>query len=306
LTDTPNLAMPYIDVGQSQKEVSHNQALTTLDVLAQATVINATTTTPPGSPTDGQAWIVGASATGAWAGKDKQIAAWFSGWKFYQPKEGWLCWDQTQDKLFVYDGAAWAVAPAGVGSTLRAADGAVATPGFAFDLDLDTGIYRIGANDMGFATGGVLRFRVDGSGIMRLVSGNLILGASGSGGVALGGTYVGLKSDDGADRIRLGKLASDNRILIDLYDAAGGSAVVIRDNAAADMVKLDSDGNIDFQGEVRRNGTKVLAARDTGWTAFTGTASKGGFATSTVTLAQLAQVVKAMQDALTAHGIVGA
>lgn len=117
--------------------------------------------------------------------------------------------------------------------------------------------------------------------------------------------YVGIRSEDGAYRVRAGKLASDNRIIIDLYDAAGGSAVVIRDSAAADMVKLDSDGNVDFQGEVRRNAVKLLGARDTGWTAFTGTASKGGFATGTVTLTQLAQVVKALQDALTAHGIVG-
>lgn len=119
-------------------------------------------------------------------------------------------------------------------------------------------------------------------------------------------TYSGLRSRDGADRLRFGKLGTDNRVLIDLYDAAGGSAVVIRDSSGADMVKLDSDGNVDFQGEARRNGVKLLGARDTGWTAFTGTASKGGFATSTVTLPQLAQVVKALQDALTAHGIVGA
>lgn len=55
------------------------------------------------------------------------------------------------------------------------------------------------------------------------------------------------------------------------------------------------------------NGTKVLGARDTGWTAMTGSSDKAtSYATSTVTLAQLAGRVMALQAALTAHGIVGA
>lgn len=40
----------------------------------------------------------------------------------------------------------------------------------------------------------------------------------------------------------------------------------------------------------------IVARPDTGWTAMTGTATKGGFDTASVTLPQLAQVVKAMLD----------
>jgi hypothetical protein len=112
LSISPNIGLPYIDVGQAQKEVTHNEALAALDVLVQGAVINATTTAPPGSPTDGQAWIVAASATGAWAGKDKQIAAWFGGWRFYPPKEGWRVWDQAADVIRTFDGTNWRVAPA--------------------------------------------------------------------------------------------------------------------------------------------------------------------------------------------------
>jgi hypothetical protein len=43
--------------------------------------------------------------------------------------------------------------------------------------------------------------------------------------------------------------------------------------------------------------SKADAGTSSGWTAMTGTASKGGFDTGTVTLGQLAQVVKAMVDA---------
>lgn len=52
-------------------------------------------------------------------------------------------------------------------------------------------------------------------------------------------------------------------------------------------------------------GTQVIGSRNTGWTAPTGTATKGGFDTATVTLPQLAAQMKALQDALTLHGLIG-
>lgn len=51
---------------------------------------------------------------------------------------------------------------------------------------------------------------------------------------------------------------------------------------------------------------KVVDARRTGWTAATGTATRTTFATSTVTLPQLAEHVKALLDDLIAHGLIGA
>jgi hypothetical protein len=46
------------------------------------------------------------------------------------------------------------------------ADGVVATPGIAFASDTDTGIYRIGANDMGFAAGGVVQADIGATGLV--------------------------------------------------------------------------------------------------------------------------------------------
>ena len=55
------------------------------------------------------------------------------------------------------------------------------------------------------------------------------------------------------------------------------------------------------------NGIKVVGARDTGWTAMTGTANEATvYDTATVTLAQLAGRVMALQAALTTHGLIGA
>ena len=53
-------------------------------------------------------------------------------------------------------------------------------------------------------------------------------------------------------------------------------------------------------------GTKVVGARDTGWGAPTGTATKTTFVTAAVTLPELGERVKALIDALTTHGMIGA
>ena len=58
---------------------------------------------------------------------------------------------------------------------------------------------------------------------------------------------------------------------------------------------------------IRLNETQVVGVRATGWTAMTGTTDKASaFATSTVTLVQLAGRVMALQAALTLHGLIGA
>jgi hypothetical protein len=48
---------------------------------------------------------------------------------------------------------------------IQAPGGTAAAPVFSFISDADTGMYRIGANQIGFATGGVLRATIDSNGI---------------------------------------------------------------------------------------------------------------------------------------------
>ncbi len=65
--------------------------------------------------------------------------------------------------------------------------------------------------------------------------------------------------------------------------------------------------NVSASPYLKLNATKVVGIRDTGWTAFTGITNKAtGYATSTITLQQLAERVAALQVALTTHGLVGA
>ncbi|NJO82927.1 MAG: DUF2793 domain-containing protein, partial [Blastochloris sp.] len=84
---TPHITAPYLVEGQSQGEVTHNDGLNYLETLICGKIKDRNLTAPPGSPADGDAYIVMATATGAWAGHDGKIAAYYSGWIFITPKE---------------------------------------------------------------------------------------------------------------------------------------------------------------------------------------------------------------------------
>ena len=65
---TTLLLLPYILAAQSQKHVTHNDALRILDGLVQLSVLDRDLTAPPGSPADGDRFLVASGATGDWAG----------------------------------------------------------------------------------------------------------------------------------------------------------------------------------------------------------------------------------------------
>lgn len=103
MSNSPNLALPYLAAAQAQKHVTVNEALRALDALVQIAVESAELSTPPGSPADGQRWIVGDAPTDAWAGQTDKIAAWQDGaWTFYAPRDGWRAWDRENARELVY------------------------------------------------------------------------------------------------------------------------------------------------------------------------------------------------------------
>jgi len=107
---TPNLALPYLAAAQAQKHVTVNEALDHLDGIVQLSVISSTLTAPPASPTEGNRYIVAASATGAWAGWDGSVAHFSGGaWLRLIPLSGWLAWDQAVGGIKTYDASiGWA------------------------------------------------------------------------------------------------------------------------------------------------------------------------------------------------------
>lgn len=111
---------------QAQKHITHNEAIRALDALVQLSVLDRSLTAPPGSPANGDRYIVAAAATGAWAGSDGKVAAYQdNAWAFYAPREGWLTWVADEDAAFVWDGSAWIglSAGGGGGASLNPASG---------------------------------------------------------------------------------------------------------------------------------------------------------------------------------------
>lgn len=72
-------------------------------------VENLTTTLPPALPTLEDAYIVGPSATGAWAGKDNYVALCIAagGFALFAPKAGYEVYDKSTSTVYRYNGTSW-------------------------------------------------------------------------------------------------------------------------------------------------------------------------------------------------------
>ncbi len=108
MATTPHLTLTLVEQAQAQKEVTVNEALKRLDAILNTGAKDKDLTAPPGAPAAGDVYLVAASATGAWAGHDKEIAYYDQTWKFIAPKQGVTLWVNDEDLLYRYDGAAWA------------------------------------------------------------------------------------------------------------------------------------------------------------------------------------------------------
>lgn len=119
-------AIVYCDIGGNISN-SLRALLRSIDALVQASVLSAAIATPPGSPANGDAYIVAASPTGAWAGQQGNIAVWSTqiattdtntkvpAWEFHAPKAGWLAYNAATSQLFLYSGTSWAALATGGG-----------------------------------------------------------------------------------------------------------------------------------------------------------------------------------------------
>lgn len=105
---TPNLGLPVLAQGQAQKEITHNDALLRLDALVQTNVKSRALATPPGSPSNGDRWIVPSGATGVWAGQNDKIAFWREGaWAFFAPAVGWRVHVEDERLTVVWTDGSW-------------------------------------------------------------------------------------------------------------------------------------------------------------------------------------------------------
>jgi hypothetical protein len=139
---TRNLDLPFIAAAQAQKHVTHNESLRVLDAIVQLTVLDKDLGAPPGSPADGERFIVGPAASGAWTGQTDKVAAWQdAAWAFYAPRAGWLAWVADEGRLYAWSGSAWSALPAG------SLDNVVEDAAPQLGGDLDANGHNIGFDD---------------------------------------------------------------------------------------------------------------------------------------------------------------
>jgi Protein of unknown function (DUF2793) len=105
---TPRSALPLLAAAQSQKHVTHNEALLKADALLCCNILDRDLSAPPSSPSDGDTYLIKATATDAWAGQDGNLAyAVDGGWRFYAPFQGLVAYIADETRLVVYSGGAW-------------------------------------------------------------------------------------------------------------------------------------------------------------------------------------------------------
>lgn len=108
MADTTHLGLPGVSAGIAGWDTTINTGLIMLDGLVGMSVLDRDLATPPGSPADGDRYIVAASATGAWSGWENSVAMFVTtGWLRLQPQTGWRAWAADENLMLTYDGTAW-------------------------------------------------------------------------------------------------------------------------------------------------------------------------------------------------------
>jgi hypothetical protein len=102
------LGLPFIQPGQAQKELFHNEALALVDGLLHAAAEGGPAAAPPAAPAAGQCWIVAGSPSGAWSGQAHKLAIWTDGgWRFAAPVLGMIVWNKAAGHWLHWRGNAW-------------------------------------------------------------------------------------------------------------------------------------------------------------------------------------------------------
>lgn len=139
---TPRLALPMVQPGQAQKEMTLNEALMRIDLLCQASVVEPPRDQPPATPQPGRCWIVGTAPAGDWAGQAGSVAGWTpGGWRFVLPHEGLSVWIESESLPARFVGGAWQIGNArGVpdgsgGQAVGAGPASIAEPAGGITVD---------------------------------------------------------------------------------------------------------------------------------------------------------------------------
>lgn len=103
----------------TENEDAYNQSLVMIEAHLLQRVLSRSTGAPPGSPANGDLYIVPASGTtGAWVGQEKKLALYYNGWIYAPPVEGPVLHVDDETGIYVRystTAAAWQSVSPGVG-----------------------------------------------------------------------------------------------------------------------------------------------------------------------------------------------
>jgi len=110
MSQSTRLGLPYLAAAQAQKHVTVNESLLRLDALVQPSARSATTSAQPGSPADGDVYLLPAGKTGAaWGAMANGAIAYYrdGAWEELTPHAGWRCYVEDEAALYAHNGSAW-------------------------------------------------------------------------------------------------------------------------------------------------------------------------------------------------------
>lgn len=106
--ETPRLRLAQLVSLQELNAVTWNEALAQLDALVDLCLLGQFVNTPPASPADGDAYLLGSAPGGAWSGYANKIATCRDGaWQFATPFKGLLAFVPATPDFLVFNGTAW-------------------------------------------------------------------------------------------------------------------------------------------------------------------------------------------------------
>ncbi|OBQ58031.1 DUF2793 domain-containing protein [Mesorhizobium loti] len=117
MTTSNRLGITELAETQSNRSVTVNEAIAKLEAGATCfAAISIGDTAPPGSPAEGDLYVLGASPTGAWSGQGKNVAVYYNAaWFFLPAIEGALAYAQDDNAYYFYSGSAWSLFAGGGG-----------------------------------------------------------------------------------------------------------------------------------------------------------------------------------------------
>lgn len=177
---SPRVNFVDLVLGQSVPEVTVNEMGRRLEQGATHFIFkDRDLATPPGSPVDGDCYLVAGSPTGAWTGHAADIAFYMNtAWEFIEVIEGFTANINDEDIMVRYDGAAWVAITANASpSTVSTQSGTAYTAvlgdanGFIRFTNGSAINFTIPTNaSVAFPIGSTIEFEQAGAGALSLVA----------------------------------------------------------------------------------------------------------------------------------------